>query len=374
MKSSEEPLIRRAVGVTRKIFIICLVAAVAVSGVAGYYLSPKPESTTLTGAGATFPYPLLSAISSDYNQLSPTVHINYQSIGSGAGIKFLTNKTVDFAASDAPLSDAQAAQAPNSLHIPEAVGSVVFVYNLPGVPKGLNLTGPIIASIFLGSITKWNNATIQSINPGFSLPDQTISVVHRSDGSGTTFVWTSYLSLVSPAWDSVVGKGTSVQWPIGIGQSGNGGVAGYVKTTQNTAGYVELTYALQNSMSYASIQNKALNYIEPTLSSTAQALSTATNLPRGDQSWAGVTLLDSSDPNAYPIASFTYLLVYKELNVVRGMTLTKARALVNFLWHVVHGGQFLAPSLQYVRLPDSVIAIDETTIKSITFDGQTLRS
>lgn len=374
MKSSEEPIIRRITGISRKIFIISLVVVAAVSGVTGYYLAPKPESVTLTGAGATFPFPLLSAMSSDYTQSSPTIHINYQSIGSGAGIKFLTNKTVDFAASDAPLTSTQIQQAPNSLHIPETIGSVVFAYNLPAIPKGLNLTGSVVAGIFLGSITKWNNATIQNMNHGFTLPDQTISVVHRSDGSGTTFVWTSYLSLVSPAWNRTVGKGTSVPWPVGVGQSGNGGVAGYVNTTQYTAGYVELTYALQNSMTYAKIQNKALNFIEPSLLSTAAALNTVSSLPNGDQSWGGVTLLDSSDTNAYPIASFTYLLVYKELNVVRGMTLAKAQALVNFLWFVVHGGQFLAAPLHYVRLPDSVIAINEATIKSITFNGQILRS
>lgn len=373
---SEETIIRRAAGISRKIFIISLAIVAAVSGVTGYYLAPRSGSVTLTGAGATFPYPLLSAMSTDYSKSNPAVLINYQSIGSGAGIKFLTNKTVDFAASDAPLTVTQIQQAPNSLHIPETIGSVVFAYNLPGIPKGLNLTGPITAGIFLGSITKWNNATIQNINHGFNLPDQAISVVHRSDGSGTTFVWTSYLSLVSPAWNNAVpgGKGTSVPWPVGVGQSGNGGVAGYVNTTQNTAGYVELTYALQNGMTYANIQNKALNYVEPSLSSTAAALNTVSSLPSGDQSWGSVTLLDSSDPNAYPIASFSYLLVYKELNVVRGMTLAKAQALVNFLWFVVHGGQFMAPGLHYVRLPDSAIAIDESTIKSITFNGQTLRS
>lgn len=353
-----------------------LVIAAVLSGVAGYYvggvLAPVQGTPILNGAGATFPFPLLSAISANYTFFNPSVRVNYQSIGSGGGIKALINKTVDFAASDAPLTDTQRQSAPNSLHIPETIGSVVFAYNLPGIGKGLNLTGPIIAGIFLGSITKWNNATIQNINPGLTLPTQNIQVVHRSDGSGTTFVWTSYLSLVSPTWNSLVGKGTSVPWPIGVGQSGNGGVAGYITTTQYAAGYVELAYALQNNIAFAKIQNKAGSYIEPSLSSTAAALNTVTYLPSGDQSWSSVSLLDSTDPNAYPIASFSYIVVYKELNVVPGMSLTKAKALFGYLWFVIHNGQQIAPSLQYVPLPRSVVSIDAATIKSITFNGQAL--
>ncbi len=385
MKSNGDTVITRSGGISKTIFIVSLVVVASVSGLSGYFAAgffkPSLSTTILNGAGATFPYPFLSAVSVNYSRSNPSVQVNYQSIGSGGGVKALIAKTVDFAASDAPLTDNQRTNATNSLHIPETIGSVVFAYNIPKptsgtLPKGLNLTGPIIAGIFLGSITNWSNMTIQNINPGFQLPNQLISVVHRSDGSGTTFVWTSYLSLVSPVWSQNIGAGTAVAWPVGLGSAGNEGVAGVIRGTSYYAGYVELAYALQNKMSYAFIQNPAGTYIEPSLASTQAALNTIASLPAGDQSWKSVTLLNSSDPAAYPIASFTYLLVYKELNVVPSMTQTKAKALVDFLWFVVHnpGGQALGPALGYVPLPDSVTTIDETTIKSITFNGTTLRS
>ncbi len=384
MKTNGDTIIRRSGGISKTIFILSLVAVAAVSGVSGYFvagfLKPSQPSIVLNGAGATFPYPFLSAVSINYSLTNAGVRVNYQSIGSGGGIKALIAKTVDFAASDAPLNDAQRANATNSLHIPETIGSVVFAYNLPNLPKGLNLTGPIIAGIFLGSISNWNNATIQSVNPGFALANHVISVVHRSEGSGTTFVWTSYLSKVSTVWNQTIGTGTSVSWPSlggnSYGSSGNEGVAGAIRGNSYWAGYVELAYALQNKMTYAKIQNPTGNFIEPTLASTQAALNTIGSLPAGDQSWKGVTLLNSSDPNAYPIASFTYMLVYKELNVVPSMTQAKAKALVDFLWFVVHspGGQDLGPPLGYVPLPSVVTTIDENTIKSITFNGATLRS
>jgi phosphate transport system substrate-binding protein len=389
MKTDGDNVIRRSGGISRTIFVIGLVVVAVVSGLAGYfaagYFKPSQASITLTGAGATFPYPFLSAVSINYSRTNPGVQVNYQSIGSGGGIKALIAKTVDFAASDAPLNDQQRANATNSLHIPETIGSVVFAYNIPKptsgtFPKGLNLTGDIIAGIFLGSITNWNDASIQNLNPGFTLPNHVISVVHRSDGSGTTFVWTSYLSSVSPTWNQTVGAGTSVSWPSlggnAYGAAGNEGVAGSIRGNSYWAGYVELAYALQNSMSYGFIKNPAGYFIEPTLASTKAALNTLSSLPSGDQSWKTVNLLNSADPAAYPIASFTYLLVYKELNVVNGMTQAKAKALVDFLWFVVHspGGQDIGPSLGYVPLPGLVTTIDETTIKSITFNGTVLRS
>ncbi|MCL5319233.1 MAG: phosphate ABC transporter substrate-binding protein PstS [Thaumarchaeota archaeon] len=339
--------------------------------------SSPAQAVMLNGAGATFPYPLLSTIGSQYNKLNPNVQINYQSIGSGGGIKQLTAKTVDFGASDAPLTAAQRTAAPNTVHIPETIGSVVFAYNLPNIQKGLKFTGPIIADIFLGKITKWNDPAIQSLNPGAQLPDKDILVVHRADGSGTTFVWTSYLSIMSPDWQSKVGRGTVVQWPVGLGSSGNEGVAGLVRGTQYATGYVELAYALQNSMTYAFIQNKAGIFVEPTLNSTKAAVSamvSATPLPSGDQSWANVTLLNAPGADSYPVASFSYLLVYKELSVVSGMDQAKAKTLIDYLWWVIHDGQKNAPTLQYVPLPNSVVSIDEQTINSITFNGQPLHS
>jgi phosphate transport system substrate-binding protein len=361
-------------GISRTIFAVAIIIVAVISGVSGYYVGGYFNKTsvanfTLNGTGATFPYPFISAVSTNYSRTHLGIAINYQSLGSGAGVRALTAKTVDFAASDAPLSDAERTAAPNALHIPETVGSVVFAYNLPGISKGLNLTGDLIAKIFLGQITKWNDSSIKTLNQA-TLPNQPIQVVHRSDGSGTTFVWTSYLSLVSPTWNSTVGYGKSVPWPIGLGASGNEGVAGVVKGTTFTAGYVELAYALTNSMSYAYIQNAVgTKFIQPSIASTAAAFNTVTSFPTGDASWKQVTLLNSSDPNAYPIASLTYILVYKELNVVPGMTLDKAKALTDFLWFMVHDGQNQANPLGYVTLSAGLTATDETSIRSITFGG-----
>ena len=391
METNGDNVIRRSGGISKTIFILSLVIVAAVSGVSGYFVSgflkPSTPFITLNGAGATFPYPFLSAVSVNYTRNNPNVQINYQSIGSGGGVKDLITKIVDFAASDRPLTGQQqnATNAPNSLHIPETIGSVVFAYNLPKasggtIPKGLNLTGTVIAGIFLGNITNWNDPAITNLNPGFTLPNKVITVVHRSDGSGTTFVWTSYLSLVSQTWNNAYGAGTAVSWPglngNSLGSSGNEGVAGTIRGNQFFAGYVELAYALQNSMSYAYIKNPTGNFIEPTLASTKAALNTISSLPAGNASWTSVSLLNSMDPSAYPIASFTYLLVYRELNVLPDMTQTKAKALVDFLWFVIHspGGQDLGPALGYVPLPSLATTIDETTIKSITFNGATLRS
>ncbi len=335
----------------------------------------QQQLVTINGAGATFPYPLLSTMTVEYNKINPNIRIGYQSIGSGGGIRQLTEKTVDFAASDAPLNAKQRQAAPNTLHIPETIGSVVLAYNLPRVEKGLKISGPVIADIFLGKITKWNDPAIQNLNPDLKLPNNDIQVAHRSDGSGTTFIWTSYLSLVSPDWNSKVGSGTAVQWPVGLGSSGNEGVAGLVRGTQYTVGYVELAYALQNNMSYAFIQNKEGKFVEPTLGSTGVAVSAvAANLPRGDQSWENVSVLNAAGPDSYPIASFSYILVYKDLSTVPSMNKDKAKALVDFLWWVVHDGQNYSSNLQYVPLPNSVVTIDEQTINSITFNGQPLRS
>lgn len=370
--------------VSRSILAITIIAVVVIAGIGGYAVvsqlgaqqttsSTQQQSITLNGAGATFPYPLLSTMIFEYNQIHPNIKINYQSIGSGGGIRQLTAKTVDFAASDAPLNQQQREAAPNTLHIPETIGALALTYNLPGIGKGLKFTGPVIADIFLGKVTKWNDPAIQSLNPSITLPDKDILVVHRSDGSGTTFVWTGYLSIVSPEWEQKVGQGTAVQWPVGLGAAGNEGVAGLIRGTSYTIGYVELAYALQNNMSYAFIQNKDGNFVEPTLgSSAAAAAALASTLPRGDESWATVNLLNAPGPDSYPIVSFSYLLVYKDLSVVPGMDKTKAKALVDFLWWVVHDGQKYASKLEYVPLPQAVISINEQTIKLITFNGAPL--
>jgi len=339
--------------------------------------SATPGAATLNAAGATFPLPFINATITKYTtQVRTNVQINYQGVGSGAGISSLTNKAVDFAASDAPLSDSQRAAAPNALHIPETIGAVTLAYNLPGISSGLHLTGAVIADIYLGTISNWNDPAITALNPALTLPTHTITTVHRSDGSGTTNVFTRYLSNVSSTWSSSVGFGTSVQWPgsNSLGASGNSAVASTVNQTTYAIGYVELAYALQNSMSVAFIQNPAGNFIAPSLASTATAVQSGASqgLPTGDQSWYNITLLNTADPQAYPIVSFTYLLVYKELNVVNGMDQNKATQLVQFLWYIVHDGQQLSASLQYAQLPANVVQIDETTIRLITFNGQSL--
>jgi phosphate transport system substrate-binding protein len=360
-----------------KIAIPIIAIAIIVGSVFAYqYFQTPQRPIILNGAGATFPQPFLNATITTYTtKIKTNLQINYQGVGSGQGIKSLTSKTVDFAASDAPLTDSQRQAAPNTLHIPETIGAVTVAYNLPGISGGLHLTGQVIANIFLGTITNWNDPAITALNPSTTLPNHAIATVHRSDGSGTTNIFTRYLSNVSSTWNTTVGFGTSVQWPgtNTIGASGNANVASTVLQTQYAIGYVELAYALKNSMSIASVQNPAGNYIAPSLDSTKTAVqSGALILPAGNQSWYKVSLLNTADPQAYPIVGFTYLLVYKELNVIPGMDQNKATQLVQYLWYDVHDGQQLAPALEYAPLPTNVVQIDETTIRSITFNGQQL--
>jgi phosphate transport system substrate-binding protein len=337
-------------------------------------LQSSSGQTTINGAGATFPFPLIDTWRVEYQKIKPNVNINYQSIGSGGGVKQFTEKTVDFGATDAPLSKQEQQKVPGAVHIPETLGAVVAAYNVPSIQsKGLKLTGPVLADIFLGKIKKWNDPQIQSINPGQSLPSNDIVVVHRADGSGTTFVWTNYLSKLSPQWNSTVGKGKSVQWPIGIGAPGNEGVANAIKGTANTIGYVELNYALTTKMTYAFLQNKEGKFIEPTLESTkAAAAAAAQSLPAGDKSWETVSLVDPPGADSYPVASFSYLLLYKELSTDPNIDQSKAKALVDFISWAITDGQKLAPNLAYVPLPDQVVKLDQDTIKSLTFQGKPL--
>lgn len=347
---------------------------------------------TIDGAGATFPFPLIDTWRVEYPTVRPDVSINYQSIGSGGGVKQFTEKTVDFGATDAPLTANETQAAPGAVHIPETIGSVVAAYNINGVQeKGLRLTGPVLAGIFSGEITRWDDPQIAELNPNLPLPSQDIVVVHRSDGSGTTFVWTSYLSKVSPEWNQAVGAGKSVSWPVGLGAPGNEGVANTIKSTPNSIGYVELAYVVTTEMDYAFLQNQAGNFVEPSLESTGAAVAAATNnntqtsnnsttgasnttstiLPAGDASWEKVSLLDAPGADSYPIASFSYLLLYKELSDnPRIDSMEKARALVDFVdWAITDGQQF-AGELAYVPLPDSVVQHNQETLRSLTFQGE----
>ena len=340
-------------------------------------LTPTPIPVSLTGAGATFPYPLLNAMIINYTHAKPTVQVNYQPIGSGGGIKALTEKTVDFGASDAPLSASDAENIPNALHIPETIGAITITYNLPGVVSGLHLTGKIIADIYQGTITVWNDPAIAALNTNVTLPAKSIVVVHRSDSSGTSFVFTGYLSASSTAWSLSGGgpdQGKSVAWPTGLASNGNTGVAALVQGQPYAIGYVELAYAVQNSMTVAAVQNPAGNFILPSLATTtvaAQSVASA-GLPAGSASWTSVNILNAPETNAYPIVSFSYIIVYKELNVIPGLTQSDATGLVQFLWYAVHGGQDQAPAQAYAQLPANVVTINEATIQSITFNGQTL--
>jgi phosphate ABC transporter phosphate-binding protein len=351
--------------------VAVVVLIVAYGALSGWFSPSATPSVTLVGAGATFPYPLISKWMSVYEN-STGVKVNYQPIGSGGGISQITAKTVDFAGSDAPLNAAQRAGAPGLVHIPETIGAVTFAYNVPGIATGLNVTGEILASIFLGDITNWNDASIAGLNPGVTLPNQPITVVHRSDGSGTTFIWTNFLSKHNLTWKNDVGSGTTVNWPVGIGAPGNSGVAGKVQQTAYAAGYVELAYTIQNSMTVAKIKNPAGSFIAPTLDSTAAAAAgAAPTLPSGTADWFNVSVIDAAGAASYPIASFTYLLIYQHLETIgSSMTQSKAAALVKFLWWAIHDGQSYSASLVYVPLPQAVQTLDETTLNSITFNGQ----
>jgi phosphate transport system substrate-binding protein len=331
---------------------------------AGWLAHPAAAQTLINGAGATFPYPIYSKWFDEYTKVDPEVRFNYQSIGSGGGIKQVSARSVDFGATDGPMTDEQLKQAPAELlHIPTVMGAVAATYNLPGSPK-LKVAPDVLADIFLGKITKWNDPRIAATNAGVSLPGEAILVVHRSDGSGTTYIWVDYLSKVSPEWQQKVGRGTSVNWPVGLGGKGNEGVAGQVKNTPGALGYVELAYAVKNKLPVASVKNTAGKFVEPTIqSTTAAAAGAAKSMPADFR----VSLTNPPGDEAYPIASFTWLLVYRDQpNEVKGRAVTK------FLWWMSHEGQRYADDLLYAPLPTAVVKQIEAKIKEITFQGKPL--
>ncbi len=298
----------------------------------------------INGAGATFPYPIYSKWFDEYAKVDPSVRFNYQSIGSGGGQKQILAQTVDFGASDGPMSDENLAKAPGKiLHIPTVAGAVVMTYNLPGAPS-LKFDADTIAGIYLGQIKKWNDPKLTALNPGAKLPDQEIVVVHRSDGSGTTFIFTDYLSKVSAEWKQKVGNNTSVNWPTGIGGKGNEGVSGQVKQTPGAIGYVELIYAIQNKMPYAEVKNAAGQFVKPTIESVTAALATA-DIPEDFR----FSMTNAPGKDAYPICGATWLLVYEQQKDA-----AKGKKLVEFLKWAATKGEGMAKSLDYAPLPDNV--------------------
>jgi phosphate transport system substrate-binding protein len=318
----------------------------------------QADSLLVNGAGATFPNPLYSKWFSDYHKLRPEMSFNYQSIGSGGGIQQFTAGTVDFGASDAPMTDEQIAKVPDVVHIPTVLGAVVVTYN--GPMSSLRLTPQLLADIFLGKIARWNDPALAKVNPGVSLPDAAIAVMHRSDGSGTTYVFTNYLSKVSPEWKEKAGSSTSVRWPVGLGGKGNEGVSGLVKQNSGAIGYVELAYATQNKLPVAELRNRDGHFVKPTLASTSEAAA-GVEMPADYR----VSITDASGKNAWPIASFTYLLVHRDAK-----DRAKGEALVKFLWWAVHEGQVFAAPLDYAPLPKAVVGMVEKTIRSLQVQGK----
>lgn len=312
----------------------------------------------INGAGSTFGYPIYSRWADDFHKLHPNAEINYQSVGSGAGIRQLLAGTVDFGASDAPMTDAQLAQAKSPiLHFPTVLGAVVPTYNVPGVTAELKFTPQALAGIFLGKITKWNDPAISRVNAGLKLPSANIVVIHRSDGSGTSFIWTDYLSKVSAEWTAKVGAGTSVNWPVGLGGKGSEGVTGLIQQTPNSIGYVELTYAIQNHILFGAVQNSSGAFVKASLESvTAAAASAAGSMPNDFR----VSITNPAGKDAYPIASFTWLLVPTQIS-----NAAKRDAIKSFLHWMLTDGQNDAEPLAYSKLPGDITAKEDATISEI---------
>ncbi len=312
----------------------------------------------INGAGATFPYPIYSKWFSEYNKLHPDIQINYQSIGSGGGIRQLTNQTVFFGATDGPMTNEQIqAAGARVLHLPTVLGAVVPIYEVPGLSAELKFSGPLLADIFLGKVTKWNDAAIAAENPGVSLPAADVTVVHRSDGSGTSYIWCDFLAKSSPEWSKRVGVATSVNWPVGVGGKGNEGVAGLVKQTPNSIGYVELIYALQNKIPYGSVKNASGSYVRASIDSvTAAAAATEGKMPPDFR----VSITNAPGKDVYPVSSFTWLLLYESAK-----DKARSQAMVDFVKWALTDGQRFASELGYAPLPASVVKLEMAALGRI---------
>jgi phosphate transport system substrate-binding protein len=337
--------------------VIRLISRVAILVVGLALALPVMGQTTLNGAGATFPYPMYSKWFSDYNKLHSDVQINYQSIGSGGGIRQVLNGTVDFGASDGPMTDEQLAQSKTKiLHIPTVLGAVVPAYNVPGISGEIKFTPEALAGIFLGRITNWNDPALTKVNPGVNFPNQPIIVIYRSDGSGTTFIFTDYLSKISKDWSNTVGKGTSVKWQIGMGGKGNEGVAGQIRQLQGSIGYVELIYAVQNKITYGSVKNAAGNFVKASLDGVTEAAASVKTMPADFR----VSITNAPGKTAYPISSFTWLLIPAQTKDPK-----KGKIIVDFLNWMLSDGQKMTNDLSYAPLPPSVVEKVKATIGQI---------
>jgi len=332
--------------VIRRIALLCLALSV-----------PAFAQTTLNGAGATFPYPMYSKWFSEYHKAHPEIEINYQSIGSGGGIRQVLAGTVDFGASDGPMTDEQLAQSKTKiLHVPTVLGADVPAYNIPGVTAELKFTQQALAGIFLGKITNWNDKAIASVNPDVKLPNDQIIVIHRSDGSGTTYIWTDYLSKISAEWQGQAGKGTSVKWPVGLGGKGNEGVAGMIRQMQGSIGYIELIYAVQNKIPYGLVKNAAGNFVKASLDSVTAAAASAPKMPADFR----VSITNAPGKDAYPISSFTWLLI-----PAQSKDAAKGKILSDLLNWIVSDGQKMTADLSYAPLPATVAAKVKDEIKQV---------
>jgi phosphate transport system substrate-binding protein len=319
---------------------------------------PSQQTIQINGAGATFPFPIYSKWFDEYHKLHPHIQINYQSVGSGAGIRQLVNQTVFFGATDGPMTDEQLKSAPGPiLHLPAVLGAVVPVYRIPNLDAELKFSGPVLADIYLGKIKKWNDPAIAKLNAGVNLPDTDITVVHRSDGSGTTYIWVDYLAKVSPEWKMKVGVGTSPSWPVGVGGKGNEGVSGLVTQSPGSIGYVELIYALQNKIDYGQVQNAQGEFVKASVESvTAAAAGAAPNMPADFR----VSITNAAGPGVYPISSFTWVLMYENPT-----DKAHAQAMVDFMKWALTEGQKFASELGYAPLPASVVELETAALAKI---------
>jgi phosphate transport system substrate-binding protein len=348
----------------KKVFVVLVALLCAITMTKGtkMFAAPAADAVLINGAGATFPYPIYSKWFDAYHRLFPMVQFNYQSIGSGGGINQVTQGTVDFGATDGPMNDMQlqdykSKRGTEIFHFPTVLGAAVLTYNVTGVNQELNFTPEAIAGIFLGKITKWNDPELMKANPGVKLPASDIVVVHRSDGSGTTYIWTDYLSKVNPEWKMKVGANTSVNWPVGLGGKGNEGVAGLVKQTPNSLGYVELIYAIQNKMGYAKVKNPAGTFVKPDLASvTAAAAGAAKDMPADFR----VSITNAAGKDAYPISSFTWLLIPSKIPDP-----AKKKAITDFLNWMLGDGQNMVEVLAYSKLPKPVVDMEKKAITKI---------